>query len=64
MQVKTTREYDNAGKVYIREARCPYCGRLNWLVEEMRPQYHSYCEHLQTGYSTYKTFVFGDKEVK
>jgi len=62
MQVKTAREYDEAGKVHIREAVCPYCGKLNWLVEEMRSWCHDYCEHLQRGDSSYRTFVF--REVK
>ena len=61
-EVKTIREYDNAGKVHIRKARCPYCGQLNWLVEEMRPLCHNYCGHLQTGYSTYRVFVFREKQ--
>jgi len=61
MKVKTLREYDKAGKLHFREACCPYCGQLNWFIEEMRQLYHGYCEHLQTGYSTYKTFVFKKK---
>jgi len=57
-KVKTIRRYDNIGRVHTREAVCPWCGKLNWLVEEMRPWCHDYCEHLQTGDSTYETFVF------
>jgi len=61
-KVRTTREYDGKVQVHIREARCPYCGKLNWLVEEMRPWCHDYCEHLQKGYSTYEMFAFEEKQ--
>jgi len=59
MRVKTTKKFDEAGKVHTREAHCPYCGQLNWLVEELRyPYLCSFCEHFQYSNSIDGTFVF------